>query len=836
MLVVENPAADVARSVASVLAQTTTDWELLVVTVGAPLADPDAIGSDPRIRVLPGIATTAWAARNQGLGLAQGRYVAWMSAGDRWSPGRLSALHHALLDSGSTWAHDGAQTERAGQPPRPASRRMSRDQLLAGTAGELSTVIVATEAARGVGGFDESLPGGQALEFLLQLSAGSECGFAPGLGVSMQLGKNRGWRPHVSERPWVDPDRLASASDVVLNRHLVDWPALAARPVEDDLVSVLIPTYEDWEMTELAVRRVVEARGHDTGPRVEVVVIDNGCGVAPATILSTLPHRYDGVRVVHTVVNHGFALGNNIGLNHAHGATIVFLNNDTEVDPGWLGPLVEPLRDPAVLGSQSLLIYPDGTIQSAGVVFPRGGGLPHVLLQNFPVEDAEGLEAQPLHALTGAALAMRFSDVVALRGFDPIFRNGMEDVDICLRLAQSRAGRFVVVPGSRVVHHESKTPGRFSKYVANRKVLLDRWTGRLPEDDVEAWGGRGFEVTGHRFSHGGIPDRRLRVAEPVLTRRPRLEVTEGTPVLRWAIKNPAPSGPKGDVWGDTPFAGQLARALRNLGQEVVVDRRGAFERPSESLDDVVLLLRGLGRYTPLLDRVNLTWLISHPDLVERSDHHGWDRIYVASAPFAERMAREWGAPAVALPQATDPAVFHPGLAEPDTGEQVLFIGNSRRQARPLVMAAVEKELPLRVYGADWEDLIPAKYIAGQFLPNDRVGAAYRAAGFVLNDHWADMARDGFLSNRLFDAVAAGARVISDAVPGLGEVFGDAVQVVTTADELAAVVSAPDPDRLFGDDDARRARAADVAAHHSFDVRARTMLEDAVRIRAERGFR
>lgn len=831
VLVVENPDADLSRSIESVLGQTTAEWELIIGAVGTDLSDPAVIPADSRIRVLPGVAATSWAVRNEGLALAQGRQVAWMSAGDSWFPGRLSALHRALLDSGSTWVHDAVQTERPGQRPRPMSRRMSRERLLAGAVGELSSVIVSTDAARAVGGFDESLPGGQALEMLLKL--GTEGGFAPGLGVSMQLRKNRAWQPHPWDRPWVNYDRIASATDVVLNRHLVDWEALATTPVESDLVSVLIPTYEDWEMTELAVRRVVEAR--KPGLRVEIIVIDNGCGVVPATILSTLPSQYDGVQVVQTAVNHGFALGNNVGLNVARGATVVFLNNDTEVDGDWLEPLVEALRDPEILGAQSLLIYPDGTIQSAGVVFPRGSGLPHVLLQNFPVEDAVGLESYPLHALTGAALAMRFSDVVALRGFDPIFRNGMEDVDICLRLAQLRSGRFAVIPESRVIHHESKTPGRFSKYLANRQVLLDRWIGRLPEDDVEAWGNRGFQVAGHRFGHGGIADRRLLVAEPVLTRRLRPEIIEGVPVLRWAIKNPAPSGPKGDVWGDTHFADQLARALRKLGQEVVVDRRGAFERPSESLDDVVLLLQGLGRYTPLLDRVNLTWLISHPDLVERTSHHGWDRIYVASAPFADRMASEWGAPAVPLLQATDPAVFHPGLAEPDSGEQVLFIGNSRGQARPLVMAAIEADLPLRVYGAGWEDLIPERYIAGQFIPNDQVGAAYRAARVVLNDHWEDMAREGFLSNRLFDAVAAGARVISDEVPSLHEVFGDAVQVASTSQELAAIVNAPDLDALFGSDDVRRARATDIAAHHCFDVRAKVMLDDALQIRAERGY-
>ena len=141
------------------------------------------------------------------------------------------------------------------------------------------------------------------------------------------------------------------------------------------------------------------------------MVVDNGCPVVTSGVLSSLPERYDDVTLVRSPVNRGFALGNNLGLGAANGATVVFLNNDTEVQPGWLDPLVGALEDPEVLGVQSLLVYPSGSVQSAGVVFPRGGGIPHVLLQGFPTEDAEGLEHESLHALTGAALAVRHSDV-----------------------------------------------------------------------------------------------------------------------------------------------------------------------------------------------------------------------------------------------------------------------------------------------------------------------------------------------------------------------------------------------------------------------------------------
>ena len=103
---------------------------------------------------------------------------------------------------------------------------------------------------------------------------------------------------------------------------------------------------------------------------------------------------------------------------------------------------------------------------------------------------------------------------------------------------------------------------------------------------------------------------------------------------------------------------------------------------------------------------------------------------------------------------------------------------------------------------------------------------------MLNDHWPDMAELGFLSNRLFDAVASGARVITDEVAGLRTVFGDSVQVARTPGELVDLVTAPDLDAVFGDDEQRRKQAQLIAERHSFAARAKVLLEDALRIRSQ----
>lgn len=113
-----------------------------------------------------------------------------------------------------------------------------------------------------------------------------------------------------------------------------------------------------------------------------------------------------------------------------------------------------------------------------------------------------------------------------------------------------------------------------------------------------------------------------------------------------------------------------------------------------------------------------------------------------------------------------------------------------------------------------ERLIPASHIAGLHLPNEQVRLAYSSAAILLNDHWDDMRAEGIVSNRIFDALACGALVVSDYMPELGERFGDCIVTYRTPGELRATIA-----RLLADPAERRERAAAgralVLAKHTF---------------------
>ncbi len=300
--------------------------------------------------------------------------------------------------------------------------------------------------------------------------------------------------------------------------------------------------------------------------------------------------------------------------------------------------------------------------------------------------------------------------------------------------------------------------------------------------------------------------------------------------LKWSVVVSSPKGEAGAQWGDTWFAADLVEALNRAGQEARTVFRGAAASFERDDDDVVLVLRGLRRVVPRPgSTVWMLWVISHPELVADDEPAAYDATFAASAHWSR--ADDFEVPVSPLLQATNPARFSPSAAPADSGDPVLFVGSTRGEFRPAVRDAIAGGFELSVYGVGWEEFLPSSSIAGEFIANSELPKAYAGAGIVLNDHWSEMAREGFLSNRLFDATACATRVISDEATDLHEVFGQGVRTFSNAQELSDVLAAGTdafPSR------ADRLELADrVARDHSFDSRAEVLIARAQQIREER---
>jgi len=297
--------------------------------------------------------------------------------------------------------------------------------------------------------------------------------------------------------------------------------------------------------------------------------------------------------------------------------------------------------------------------------------------------------------------------------------------------------------------------------------------------------------------------------------------------IRFSIKVGAPSAAVREEWGDWHFARGLKRALERHGHRVRVDCLDSWSNSEAVGDDVVLVLRGLSAYEPRAGQVNLLWMISHPDKVSLEECNGFDHVFVASSSYAQQLGGQLVCPVSVLLQCTDPERFHPEAEPAPDGPEVppgeiVFAGNSRNVFRPIVRDAERAGLRFSVFGTRWEQFLDKQRIAAEHVPNATLPALYASAAVVLNDHWDSMRRFGFLSNRLFDAAATGAPIVSDPVEGLDSVFGECVRTYVGPKELRAVIEALRQETP--EEKARRARMAEqIRAEHSFDRRADEIL-------------
>jgi len=255
---------------------------------------------------------------------------------------------------------------------------------------------------------------------------------------------------------------------------------------------------------------------------------------------------------------------------------------------------------------------------------------------------------------------------------------------------------------------------------------------------------------------------------------------------KMAIKIPAPNWEEVQEWGDYYLALGLKKELERNDCEVLLQVLPEWEGDGDARCDTVLVLRGLSRYQPKSQHFNIMWNISHPDEVTIEEYNQYQHVFIASQFWADEISQKVDVPVEVMLQCTDPELFYP---DPDDKykHDLLFVGNSRGVHRKIIKDLLPTEEDLAVYGAGWEGLIDKKYIKGEHIPNKELRKAYSSCKILLCDHWDDMRDKGFLSNRLFDASACGAFIISDKVRGVEDVFGDIVVTYDDSDDLKNVI-------------------------------------------------
>ncbi|MBW2143092.1 MAG: glycosyltransferase [Deltaproteobacteria bacterium] len=253
-------------------------------------------------------------------------------------------------------------------------------------------------------------------------------------------------------------------------------------------VSIIIPVFNKVDFTQKCLETLYKNTPDEI--RFEVIMVDNGSTDATPDYLEKALKRYPGLRVLSNSENLGFARSCNQGACAVSSEYLLFLNNDTEVQGGWIEPLMTVLdSDPNVVAVGSKMLFPDNTIQHAGVIILHDKRLPDPLgamhVHSKQVADFDlANQLCTYQALTAACMLVRRSVFEAVGGYDEEYWNGFEDVDLCFKF-QEKGGLLVYHPKSVVIHYESQSgPERFTSHDVNIKRLNQKWLGKVTQDLV----------------------------------------------------------------------------------------------------------------------------------------------------------------------------------------------------------------------------------------------------------------------------------------------------------------------------------------------------------------
>jgi len=499
-------ADDVRRSIESVLAQLYERWELCIAADrSSPPAALALIEShaarDRRIKTtFADAAETVSETGNRALAAASGELVALLDAGDRLAAHALYMVAEEANRFPDTTViyTDEDRIDQQGRRSDPQFKSDWNPDLLRSRDYIGRLVVYRRGRMAELGGFRREFDASRDYDLALRVI---ECappatirhvpwvlyhagpGAASSAGGAANAERTRQARASLAEHL----ARVGLAATVEPSRsgkfHRVRW-RLPERP---PAVSLVIPTRDRVRLLQTAVESILTRTAY---PAYEIVVVDNQSREPEALAYLDRLEERPRVRVLRYDFPFNFSALNNFAARHCESPLLGLVNNDVEaINPDWLSELVSHAVRPEVGAVGPMLYYPDGTIQSAGILVGVMGTA-NSCLAGLKREDAlpRAELVQNYSAVTGACLLTRAELFAAVGGLDAAeLAVAYNDVDYCLKLRE-RGYLVTWTPYAELFHHESATRGSDAtaenalRFHREQRAMASRWPQVLRHD------------------------------------------------------------------------------------------------------------------------------------------------------------------------------------------------------------------------------------------------------------------------------------------------------------------------------------------------------------------
>ena len=490
----------------SVVAQSYRNWELCIANAGPDDEKVNAIlkeyaAKDARIHVKN-------LEKNEGIGkntnrafeMANGQYVALLDHDDLLAPDALFEVACAVEKSHPDiiYSDEDKVTGNEKEHTQPHFKPDFNIDLLRANNYICHLLVIKKTLIDKVGGFREGFDGAQDHDFIFRCSDNAkEIVHIPRILYH--------WRTHQASTADNPASKLYAyeagmrAVKENLKRNGEEAEVTQSKDYgfyrviykvkERSLVSIIIPNKDNRDILKKCIDSILQKSTYDN---YEIIVVENNSTEPETFDYYKKIEKDDRIRVIKWEKDFNFSAINNFAVKHANGEYIIFLNNDIEVKtPSWVeGMLGNAQRsDVGIVGCR--LIYPDNTIQHAGVVIGIGGIAANIFT-NLPAARSGYMHRASTQvdysAVTAACMMISKSLFERIGGFEGKLTVAFNDIDLCLRV---REQDYLVVYDAYVemIHYESKTRGsedteeKVRRFQSEIEYMRTRWIDILKNGD-----------------------------------------------------------------------------------------------------------------------------------------------------------------------------------------------------------------------------------------------------------------------------------------------------------------------------------------------------------------